>query len=209
MKLFFGLTWMEHVFIFEGLSPAFIYHSSKMLVPHKFSSFKFQISNLNLVAKQWNYQSDHINLLCQKGTTQDEMAGWTDGREWTLGVGDGQGGLAHCNSWGHKESDMTERLNWTEDSPVWFPLCSFGVLSRSLLHLRQIWILCCFVKVTAAAAAKLLQLCPTLCNPIDGSPPGFPAPGILQARTLEWVAISFPMHESEKWKGSRSVVSDS
>ena len=43
----------------------------------------------------------------------------------------------------------------------------------------------------AAAAAKLLQLCPTLCNPIDGSPPGSPVPGILQARTLEWVAISF------------------
>ena len=39
--------------------------------------------------------------------------------------------------------------------------------------------------------AKSLQLCPTLCDPIDGSPPGFPVPGILQARTLEWVAISF------------------
>ena len=43
----------------------------------------------------------------------------------------------------------------------------------------------------AAAAAKSLQSCPTLCNPIDGSPPGSPIPGILQARTLEWVAISF------------------
>ena len=43
----------------------------------------------------------------------------------------------------------------------------------------------------AAAAAKLLQSCPTLCNPIDGGPPGSPVPGILQARTLEWVAISF------------------
>ena len=43
----------------------------------------------------------------------------------------------------------------------------------------------------AAAAAKSLQLCPTLCDPIDGSPPGSPVPGILQARTLEWVAISF------------------
>ena len=44
---------------------------------------------------------------------------------------------------------------------------------------------------TAAAAAKLLQSCPTLCDPIDHSPPGSPIPGILQARTLEWVAISF------------------
>ena len=43
----------------------------------------------------------------------------------------------------------------------------------------------------AAAAAKLLQLYPTLCNTIGGSPPGSPVPGILQARTLEWVAISF------------------
>jgi len=43
----------------------------------------------------------------------------------------------------------------------------------------------------AAAAAKSLQSCPTLCNPIGSSPPGFPIPGILQARTLEWVAISF------------------
>ena len=42
-----------------------------------------------------------------------------------------------------------------------------------------------------AAAAKSLQSCPTLCDPIDGSPPGSPVPGILQPRTLEWVAISF------------------
>ena len=47
------------------------------------------------------------------------------------------------------------------------------------------------VLLTAAAAAKSLQSCPTLCDPIDGSPPGSPVPGILQARALEWVAISF------------------
>ena len=55
----------------------------------------------------------------EKGTTEDEMAGWhhwLDGHEseWTLGVGDGQGGLACCSSWGCKESDTTEQLNWTE-----------------------------------------------------------------------------------------------
>ena len=55
----------------------------------------------------------------EKGMTEDEMAGWhhrLDGCEfeWTPGVGDGQGGLACCDSWGRKESDMTERLNWTE-----------------------------------------------------------------------------------------------
>jgi len=43
----------------------------------------------------------------------------------------------------------------------------------------------------AAAAAKSLQWCPTLCDPMDGSPPGSPVPGILQEKTLEWVAISF------------------
>ena len=50
--------------------------------------------------------------------------------------------------------------------------------------------------ISAAAAAKSLQSCPTLCDPRDGSPPGFPVPGILQARILEWVAISF----SNAWK---------
>ena len=55
----------------------------------------------------------------EKGTTEDEMAGWhhwLNGceSEWTPGVGDGQGGLACCNSWGRKESDTTEQLNWTE-----------------------------------------------------------------------------------------------
>ena len=54
----------------------------------------------------------------------------------------------------------------------------------------------------AAAAAKLLQLCPTLCNSINGSPPGSPVPGILQERTLEWVAISF----SNAWKWTLSRV---
>ena len=45
--------------------------------------------------------------------------------------------------------------------------------------------------IVTAAAAKSLQSCPTLCDPIDSSPPGSPVPGVLQARTLEWVAISF------------------
>ena len=54
-----------------------------------------------------------------------------------------------------------------------------------------------------AAAAKSLQSCPTLCDPIDGSPPGSPVPGILQARTLEWVAISF----SNAWEWKVKVKS--
>ena len=59
--------------------------------------------------------------------------------------------------------------------------------------LPRIWINGNFYNTDAAAAtAKSLQSCPTLCDPTDGSPPGSPVPGILQARTLEWVAISFP-----------------
>ena len=61
--------------------------------------------------KDWRWE--------EKGMTEDEMVGWhyrLDGREfeWTLGFGDGQGGLAFCDSWGRKKSDTTERLNWTD-----------------------------------------------------------------------------------------------
>ena len=88
----------------------------------------------------------------EKETTEDEMAGWhhrLHGRdfEWTLGVGGGQGGLACCNSCGHKESDTTERLNWTEtkikvlERPYSFleilggnPSFLFYVFSRRSMH---------------------------------------------------------------------------
>ena len=70
----------------------------------------------------------------EKGTTEDEMAGWHHwlnghGFGWTPGVGDGQGGLAYCGSWGRKQSDTTEWLNWTEDIEcVWILLlvCKMG-----------------------------------------------------------------------------------
>ena len=62
-----------------------------------------------------------------------------------------------------------------------------------------------FLTVAAAAAAKSLQSCPTVCNPIDGSPPGSPVPGILQTRTLEWVAISFS--NAWKWKVKVKLLS--
>ena len=72
-------------------------------------------------------------------------------------------------------------------SPIWEwnhlpPAYKWGILGLRKIH--------DFLK-DLSAAAKSLQSCPTLCNPIDGSPPGSPVPGILQARTLEWVAISF------------------
>ena len=77
----------------------------------------------------------------EKGTAEDEMAGWRhwlDGREsgWTLGVGDGQGGLACCDSWDCKESDMTERLNWTELN--WWLI--FNSQAKSLILYHLCWI---------------------------------------------------------------------
>ena len=81
-------------------------------------------------------------------------------------------------------------------SPVIFQydIEMFLKLSTTIIHLC----------VSPPAAAKLLQSCPTLCDPIDGSPPGSPVPGILQARTLEWVPISF---NAWKWKVKVKLLS--
>ena len=90
--------------------------------------------------------------------------------------------------------------------PAWISGSSRFTYCWSLAcRILSITLLAC----AAAAAAKLLQSCPTLCDRIDGSPPGSPVPGILQARTLEWVAISFSNAWKGKWKWSHSVVSDS
>ena len=100
-------------------------------------------------------------------------------------------------------SDWTELTEWEWHfiSTV-SPLLSFQFnhkKSNRQIPIRDIvqnnWPVCL---KTAAAAAKSLQLCPTLCDPRDGSPPGSPVPGILQARILEWVAISFS--NAWKWK---------
>ena len=92
----------------------------------------------------------------EKGKTEDKMAGWhhwLDGHEseWTSGVGDGQGGLACYDSWGHKESDTTERLNWTENNLVyakdqWFLMLFFYLhphTPENLLFLTwvPVWVL--------------------------------------------------------------------
>ena len=85
--------------------------------------------------------------------------------------------------------------------PLYYSLCSLSLLDPSwLTHLSHVLLL---LYHAAAAAAKPLQSCPTLCDPRDGSPPGSPVPGILQARTLEWVAISF----SNAWKWKVKVKS--
>ena len=96
----------------------------------------------------------------EKGTIEDEMGGChhrLDGHEfeWTPGVGDGQGGLECCDSWGGKESDTTERLNWTELSPyiIYFSLFSLRGLANtivsyhentwklSILSLNSLWVM--------------------------------------------------------------------
>ena len=99
----------------------------------------------------------------------------------------------------------------------WFPLGLTGlvslqskglsrVFSRTTIGKHQFFNLLygpTLTSIYAAAAAKSLQSCPTLCDPTDGSPPGSPVPGILQTRTLEWVAISF----SNAWKLKVNVKS--
>ena len=76
----------------------------------------------------------------EKGTTEDKMAGWhhwLNGREseWTPGVGDGQGGLVCCDSWGRKESDTTERLNWTALNLYKKNFSKFSAVEYEFLHL--------------------------------------------------------------------------
>ena len=82
----------------------------------------------------------------EKGTTEDEMAGWhhwLDGREfqWTPGVGDGQGGLACCDSWGRQESDTTERLIWSEGimQTCLFTSLIFNIVPEVLINAMRLW----------------------------------------------------------------------
>ena len=89
-----------------------------------------------------------------------------------------------CSPWVCKEYDMSESLN---NNHV---LASILRAENTEGNKREKIMFSCYLN-SAAAAAKSLQLCPTLCDPIDSSPPGSSVPGILQTRTLEWVAISF------------------
>ena len=87
----------------------------------------------------------------EKGTTEDEMVGWHHrlnghGFGWTLGVGDGQGGLACCGSWDGKELDTTERLNWTENVCIRFFFTLIRYCIREKLSLLLICISIYFLK---------------------------------------------------------------
>ena len=80
----------------------------------------------------------------------------------------------------------------------------YPFLRNQSLFSKSLFLFCKFIEIMyAAAAAKSVRSCPTLCDPIDGSPPGSPVPGILQARTLDWGAVSF----SSAWKGEVKVKS--
>ena len=96
--------------------------------------------------------------------------------------------------------------SWNECSPQFTALiisCTQHIVTlfSHVFYVACISHICNMSHAAAAAAAKSLQSCPTLCDPIDGSPPGSPVPGILQARTLEWVAISF----SNAWVKVKSL----
>ena len=113
------------------------------------------------------------------------------------------------NNEGYQYEGSHSTLKWTSKStshcPLWAHSSSHLLLimspqSRCTRHLAA--------AAATAATAKSLQSCPTLCDPIDGSPPGSAIPGMFQARTLEWVAISFSKAWKWKWKWSRSVMSN-
>ena len=84
-------------------------------------------------------------------------------------------------------------------------ICELDIKISGLWKMR--WVAVVEISIYAAAAARSLQSCPTLCNSIDSSPPGSPVPGILQARTLEWVAISFS--SAWKWKVKVKLLAQS
>ena len=109
---------------------------------------------------------------------------------------------------------LPKHFHYTKKNPYsFFPRFTL-FLADMLCHILGtkenrilMWVFICIIGV--AAAAKSLQLCPTLCDPVDSSPPGSPSLGF--SRQEHWSGLPFPslMHESEKWKWSCSVVSDS
>ena len=115
----------------------------------------------------------------EKGTTEDEMVGWhhrLNGHEfgWTLGVGDGQGGLACCGSWGCKESDMTERLNWTDLTELGHNFPSKEQVSFNFMAAITICSDFQFSSVQSLSSVRLY-------GPMNHSTPGLPVHHQLQS----------------------------
>ena len=105
------------------------------------------------------------------------------------------GGLGSEQEAGRQEVEKFQRLDVFKADAfnVMCPNLIFGafLVFHCVVQYKLVFLKMLVVTLAAAAAAKSLQSCPTLCDPRDGSPPGSPVLGILQARTLEWVAISF------------------
>ena len=134
----------------------------------------------------------------EKGTTEDEMVGWhyrLKGHEygWTPGVGDGQGGLACCDSWARKESDTTEQLNWLRVDLLYL-LLSFSILAWNILNTEWSWkdFLCPPLLLLFSPLSYVQLFCDSMDHKREPViPPGSYAHGIFRARVLEWVAIAF------------------
>ena len=138
------------------------------------------------------------------------MVGWhrqLNGHEfgWIPGVGYGQGGLACCSSWGHKESEMTEWLNWTELKKRW-DYQSHDKITTKYTEKEKFASLHQSKNINESESeSEVVQSCPTLCNPMDCSLPGSSVSGILQARILEWVAMS--SSKGSSWPRIQAYVS--
>ena len=147
--------------------------------------------------------------------TEDEMVGWhhqLNGHEFeqTPGDGEGQESLACCSPWSHKELDMTERLNNKKISAVSLsilllmgPCVCFHILTiinNATVNIEEhiSFEISVFILINpelldymVVAVVLVFQSCLTLCDPLDCGPPGFSVHRILQARILEWVAVSY------------------
>ena len=133
-----------------------------------------EVQTVTSLRSQIKLESIHLSLWCQSSCSfHQNIQSWPIGKKETL---KGLKSIQICPQRENSESTEKNRFIRRPGSDI---------------------------SVYAAAAAKSLQSCPTLCNPIDGSPPGSPVPGILQARTLEQVAISF----SNAWKWKVKVKS--